>query len=197
MTIRGGTERRTTPGHGHNNATRGEHEVSEQQVGGSEAARQLEGVQTNVSTEVSIRSNQNHASEDASAVVRLGSYRDTNGDGDSGRESTIVETWARKSMPAPEKGRRRCTLTAAVAVLSPATAEKPLDGKNIEEWTAADVREWLGGLPRGLSAFAEAEAFVDGSVDGMRLTTLAMKDVREKKFHHTNVHAKVLTYISF
>lgn len=91
----------------------------------------------------------------------------------------------------------QCTTTTGVATSVPSlTTPAPgpgdtLAGKDILTWTAADVRVWLQALPRGLAAFAEARAFSDGSVDGKRLATITLSDLKKKEFHHAKFRAKV------
>lgn len=108
------------------------------------------------------------------------------------RGSSFGEQWARQSMlVVPMKGRRRSSFTSPVAIPDSYPAESSLEGKDVEGWTAADVRTWLRSLPLKLAAFAEAEAFVNGSVDGARLATLTMKDMKRTEFHHRGFQAKV------
>lgn len=66
-----------------------------------------------------------------------------------------------------------------------------LHGKNVLDWTAGDVLTWVRSLPRGLAAFAEAEAFANGHVDGKKLATLTLSDIKRKEFRHTKFKAKV------
>lgn len=70
-------------------------------------------------------------------------------------------------------------------------AVDPLAGKDVLEWTAADVRTWIRALPRGLATFAEAEAFAKGRVDGKKLATLTLSDIKRKEFRHAKFKAKV------
>ncbi|CAM9827511.1 unnamed protein product [Ectocarpus fasciculatus] len=69
----------------------------------------------------------------------------------------------------------------------------PLAGKNVLEWTAVDVQTWIRALPRGLAAFAEAEAFAKGRVDGKKLATLTLSDIKRKDFRHAKFKAKIPT----
>lgn len=107
-------------------------------------------------------------------------------------QSNFAESGARLSMDEPARGggQGRCSETAAAAVPAAGLGET-LAAKNILEWTAVDVRTWLGMLPRGLAAFAEASAFSNGSVDGKRLASLTMSDLKRKEFHHSKFRAKV------
>ncbi|CAM9502681.1 unnamed protein product [Ectocarpus sp. 4 AP-2014] len=72
-------------------------------------------------------------------------------------------------------------------------AVDPLAGKDVLEWTAADVRTWIRALPRGLATFAEAEAFAKGRVDGKKLAALTLSDIKRKEFHHAKFKAKIPT----
>ncbi|CAM9788241.1 unnamed protein product, partial [Ectocarpus sp. 13 AM-2016] len=72
-------------------------------------------------------------------------------------------------------------------------AVDPLAGKDVLEWTAADVRTWIRALPRGLATFAEAEAFAKGRVDGKKLATLKLSDIKRKEFRHAKFKAKIPT----
>lgn len=114
-----------------------------------------------------------------------------------GGESIFAEPWAQGSM-APIQGEgqerpamRRCSVTAAVVMPVPSSGDHTLGGKEVTEWTTTDVLMWLKTLPRGLGAFAEAEAFLNGSVDGKRLATLTLSDLKRKEFHHAKFKAKV------
>lgn len=109
----------------------------------------------------------------------------------SGLESTFAQQWARQSIQAPSGGKGKFSCTSAVATPKPESASKLLAVSEIKNWTAADVRTWLRSLPPHLSAFAEAEAFVNGSVDGARLATLTLKDLKRREFHHAKFKAKV------
>lgn len=71
-----------------------------------------------------------------------------------------------------------------------------LDGRNVLDWTAADVLTWIRALPRGLAAFAEAEAFAKGRVDGKKLATLTLSDIKRKEFRHAKLKAKVRVEIN-
>lgn len=86
---------------------------------------------------------------------------------------------------------RHCSVTAAVAMPAPSSGGSTLVGKEVNEWTTADVLTWLRTLPRGLGAFAEADAFLGGRVDGKRLATLTLSDLKRKEFHHAKFRAKV------
>ncbi|CAM9234091.1 unnamed protein product [Ectocarpus sp. 12 AP-2014] len=72
-------------------------------------------------------------------------------------------------------------------------AVDPLAGKDVLKWTAADVRTWIRALPRGLATFAEAEAFANGRVDGKKLATLTLSDIKRKEFRHAKFKAKIPT----
>lgn len=72
----------------------------------------------------------------------------------------------------------------------PAAANRLID-KPVADWTATDVRTWVRALPRGLEAFAEAEAFTNGQVDGKKLATLKLSDIKRKEFRHAMFKAKV------
>lgn len=74
---------------------------------------------------------------------------------------------------------------------SVAAAANVLQGKNVLDWTAADVQTWVRALPRGLAAFAEAEAFANGWVDGKKLATLTLTDIKRKEFRHAKFTCKV------
>lgn len=76
-----------------------------------------------------------------------------------------------------------------------AAAADALRGKNVLDWTAADVQTWVRALPRGLAAFARAEAFANGRVDGKILATLTLSDLKRKEFRHAGFKAKVLISI--
>lgn len=83
------------------------------------------------------------------------------------------------------RSRRSTTMSAKSA------AADLLRGRNVLDWTAADVVTWIQGLPRGLGAFAEAEAFAKGRVDGKRLAKLTLSDIKRKEFRHAKFKAKV------
>lgn len=80
---------------------------------------------------------------------------------------------------------------AASGDLDAEPAVDPLAGKDVLEWTADDVRTWIRALPRGLATFAEAEAFAKGRVDGKKLATLTLSDIKRKEFRHAKFKAKV------
>lgn len=97
-----------------------------------------------------------------------------------GAEASVLTVGERRS--------ERCSMTTN----SDAAAAEVLRGKNVLDWTAADVQTWVRALPRGLAAFAEAEAFANGWVDGKKLATLTLSDIKRKEFRHAKFKAKVL-----
>lgn len=83
------------------------------------------------------------------------------------------------------RSRRSMTMDSDPAVVD------LLHGRNVLDWTAADVLTWIRALPRGLAAFAEAEAFAKGRIDGKKLATLTLLDIKRKEFRHAKFKAKV------
>eukprot|EP00903_Cladosiphon_okamuranus_P013903 g12931.t1 len=88
---------------------------------------------------------------------------------------------------------RKCRARSSSTLNSKLAAVDLPYGKNVLDWTTADVLAWVRGLPRGLAAFAEAEAFANGQVDGKRLATLKLSDIKRKEFHHAKFNAKIPT----
>lgn len=126
------------------------------------------------------------------------------GRGDStnlGTESTLAEPRVHRSADGPLEGGkyRRCSITSGdnlTGLCFPTpTLDDNLTGKDVLLWTAADVLTWIKTLPRGLDAFAEAEAFSCGTVDGEKLANLTLSDLKQKKFHHAKFRAKVLSCV--
>lgn len=120
------------------------------------------------------------------------SNQSTGGSQDRQNDAADKKTGAEACVPtAGERRSERCSVTTN----SIAAAAAVLRGKKVLEWTAADVQTWVRALPRGLAAFAEAEAFANGWVDGKKLATLTLSDIKRKEFRHATFKAKVL--ISF
>ena len=108
-------------------------------------------------------------------------------------KSISAELHMRRSMlthPRGGLGQRCPSVTSSVSPAVPSPANVTND-KNVLDWTPADVRAWLLLLPRGLAAFAEAQAFLDGTVDGKRLVTLTLTDLKRKEFHYSGFRLKV------
>lgn len=124
-----------------------------------------------------------------------GSHVRLRGD-NTGRQSVFEESWVRQSMVGPaRRGNRRCSVTSAKTIPASRLNHARSD-KHVSDWTAADVRGWLRALPRGLAAFAEAKAFEDDRVDGKRLASLNLSDLRHKDFHHAKFRAKVRGFVN-
>ncbi|CAM9504523.1 unnamed protein product, partial [Scytosiphon promiscuus] len=91
---------------------------------------------------------------------------------------------------AATNGRSKSKLDSVSKRSDPAAVDQLAD-KPILEWTAADVLTWVRALPRGLGAFAEAEAFAKGRVNGKMLATLKLSDIKRKEFRHAKFKAKI------
>lgn len=132
---------------------------------------------------------------DATGRQRNGLY-DSRDNNNFGQNSTIAEPWAHRSMllPTERQEQKSQSVTTAVAVPAP-TSENTLPGKDVLVWTAEDVRTWLRTLPGGLPAFAQAEAFLEGKINGKRLATLTKSNLRQKEFHHEKCHPKKVPHV--
>lgn len=104
--------------------------------------------------------------------------------GDKGNIHDEKEAAASTATKGPSK-------LCSIATESDPAAVDQLADKPVVDWTAADVRTWVRSLPRGLAAFAEAKAFADGQVDGKKLATLKLSDLKRKEFRHAKLKAKV------
>lgn len=85
----------------------------------------------------------------------------------------------------------KCGSRRSITENSTHAATDLLHGKHVVDWTAEDVLTWIRSLPRGLAAFAEAEAFANGHVDGKKLATLTLSDIKRKEYRHAKFKAKV------
>ena len=159
--------------------------------------------------------------DDEQAEKKGGGLSGTSGGGDKGDVSagrgadggldlpthpSVVEKSADYSEDVTKKATHASEVKAATTAGGAATTEDgnrcaPADenhaaidqlaGKNVLDWTAADVRAWVRALPRGLGEFAQAEAFANGRVDGKRLAKLTLSDIKRKEFRHAKFKPKV------
>ena len=164
------------------------HQNSAEEVGkvgklGETASEEVDGAKTDLVAVKGVNGEEPEAANGVSVMKTSG------GGADDGNNDNADNNKKRVGNLAGSE--RECRSRRSMTANSTPAATDVLHGKSILDWTAADVLTWIRSLPRGLAAFAEAEAFANGHVDGKKLAKLTLSDIKRKEYRHSKFKAKV------